>query len=475
MQGKPSAILERLEESWWRSRRRSLGSLRREKIEGEINMLLNQQKATQLLNDFVKENKSLLKDKSFTVFTPKKVSWGVYFQGNTLGADNSFCGLSYKKDKVFLKFWEDIDYAAKRINFIKSIKNTAGLTIEFEEAGIYTEEPLSMFTKWNGLKDSSFCLISSGEYSSKNEAIKMLKRIVGIYIDFLAQNGKEPENNTDENTLLLIRNKEDLKDNLRYIESLLKERNVEFRDLIAKGNNYVYYKFNGQDRFAPSRFVGYRKNSIQKHSKAINKDGRETDKKLNEILKDKYEVNKNLKGRLEQFLKNYGKTIKKGDHKFWKTDIRLYTTLEQLDDDFYNEVKLFNENRSNPPDLSNYGKIKHEPRHKTATCDRFERNPEVVADALWLAKGTCQGCGIGPKELFKRASDGTPYLEVHHIKPLSDGGQDVLSNVCALCPTCHRLLHHGMEKDKKDILKNIEKSRNEQLEKFSKQNIKNSK
>lgn len=430
-------------------------------------MLLNKKKAIQLLNDFVKENKSLLNDRPFTVFTPKKESWGVYFQGRKLGAINSFCGISYEENKVYLKLWEKIDYAKKRIDFIKSIKNTTRLTIEYEEAGIYTEEPLSTFTKWNGLKESGFCQISSDEYSSKNEAMKMLKRIVGIYIDFLPKTGKKTANNADEITLQPIRSEEDLKDNLRYIESLLRERNVDIRDLLAKGNNYVYYKFNGQDRFAPSRFVGYKKNSIQRHSKAINKDGRETDKKINEILKDKYEVNKHLEGRLQQFLKNYEKTIKKGGHKFWKTDIRLHSTPEQLDEDLYKEVKLLNEYTNKPLDLSHYDTIEREPSHKTTTCDYFVRDPEVVTDALRLAEGICQGCGTS--ELFIRASDGTPYLEIHHIIPLSSGGQDILRNVCALCPTCHRLLHHGREEDKEKILKNITESRKKQLKKNSKQ------
>ena len=427
--------------------------------------------ALQFLNDFVKENKSLLKDRPFSVFPANDESWGVYFQGHKLGADNSFCGLSYKKDKVFLKFWKKNDYAEKRIDFIRSIRNTAGLTIEYEEAGIDTEEALNTFTKWKGLKKSGFCQILSDEYSSKNEAIKMLKRIVGMYIDFLSKNGKEPKNNIDGIKLQLIRNKEDLKDNLRYIESLLKERNVDIRNLIANGINYVYYKFNGQDRFAPSRFVGYRKNSIQKHPKATNKHGGVTDKRITNIMRNVCEEKTNLESKLKKFFEEkFEKTgkIKNKTHKFWKTNICLYSTPEQIDKDLYEKVKLLNKNRNTPPDLSNYGKIKKEASHKTTTCDRFVRDEQVVADALWLAEGTCQGCEIGPKKLFKRASDGTPYLEVHHIKPLSDGGQDVLSNVCALCPTCHRLLHHGMEEDKKDILKNIEESRRKKLEKFSK-------
>lgn len=438
-------------------------------------MLLNKKKAIQLLNNFVKENKSLLNDRPFTVFTPKKESWGVYFQGRKLGAINSFCGISYEENKVYLKLWEKIDYAKKRIDFIKSIKNTTRLTIEYEEAGIYTEEPLSTFTKWNGLKESSFCQISSDEYSSKKEVMKMLKRIVGIYIDFLPKTGKKTANNADEITLQPIRSEEDLKDNLRYIETLLRKRNVDIRDLIANGINYVYYKFNGQDRFAPSRFVGYKKNSIQRHSKAINKHGGVTDKKISNIMGSVCNEEPNLENKLKDFFEE--KFEKKGKlknktRKFWKTGICLYSTPEQVEKDLYEKVRLLNKNRKTPPDLSNYGKITGtEANHKTTTCDRFERDPKVIADTLQLAEGICQGCGRGrkPKELFRRASDGTPYLEVHHIIPLSNGGIDDLSNACALCPICHRLLHHGIKEDKEKILKNITESRKKQLKKYSKQ------
>ena len=36
-----------------------------------------------------------------------------------------------------------------------------------------------------------------------------------------------------------------------------------------------------------------------------------------------------------------------------------------------------------------------------------------------------------------------PFLEVHHVKSLSDGGEDTLDNVIALCPNCHREKHYG--------------------------------
>jgi hypothetical protein len=81
------------------------------------------------------------------------------------------------------------------------------------------------------------------------------------------------------------------------------------------------------------------------------------------------------------------------------------------------------------------------PKKRTTSITIFERNPDVVAEALYLAQGICQDCN-GPAP-FLRASTGQPYLEVHHIKPLSDEGEDLVENTTALCPNCHRKRHYG--------------------------------
>jgi 5-methylcytosine-specific restriction enzyme A len=71
----------------------------------------------------------------------------------------------------------------------------------------------------------------------------------------------------------------------------------------------------------------------------------------------------------------------------------------------------------------------------------YERNPDVVAEALERANGKCEQCG--QKAPFTRKSSDTPYLEVHHMTPLSENGKDTIDNVKALCPNCHRQFHHG--------------------------------
>lgn len=71
----------------------------------------------------------------------------------------------------------------------------------------------------------------------------------------------------------------------------------------------------------------------------------------------------------------------------------------------------------------------------------FDRNPDVIAEVLIRAKGWCEGCGSPAP--FNRRSNGTAYLEVHHVVRLADHGDDSVENAIALCPNCHRKRHFG--------------------------------
>ncbi len=84
------------------------------------------------------------------------------------------------------------------------------------------------------------------------------------------------------------------------------------------------------------------------------------------------------------------------------------------------------------------------PLPKTVQRTEFTRNPYVVAAAIHRANNTCEmpGCTA---TLFARA-DGSSYLEVHHVVPLSEKGRDRPDNVAALCPHCHRQQHHGRDR-----------------------------
>lgn len=74
----------------------------------------------------------------------------------------------------------------------------------------------------------------------------------------------------------------------------------------------------------------------------------------------------------------------------------------------------------------------------------FVRSPAVVELALRRSEGECEFPGC--KTPLFRTSEGRPYLEVHHINWLRNGGLDSLENVVALCPRCHRALHSAAER-----------------------------
>jgi 5-methylcytosine-specific restriction protein A len=81
----------------------------------------------------------------------------------------------------------------------------------------------------------------------------------------------------------------------------------------------------------------------------------------------------------------------------------------------------------------------------TASGILYTRSDLVRDFALTMADGTCQGCGEDAPFLDK---DGEAFLELHHLHRVSDGGVDDPENVIAICPNCHREVHHGKDGDK---------------------------
>ncbi|GKZ16057.1 HNH endonuclease signature motif containing protein [Haladaptatus sp. T7] len=79
---------------------------------------------------------------------------------------------------------------------------------------------------------------------------------------------------------------------------------------------------------------------------------------------------------------------------------------------------------------------------QTGGGSRYQRAQPIKEFVKVRADGMCEACGeAAPFE--NRA--GEPYLEVHHIDELGKGGEDHPSKVVALCPTCHKRIHHGQK------------------------------
>jgi 5-methylcytosine-specific restriction protein A len=82
------------------------------------------------------------------------------------------------------------------------------------------------------------------------------------------------------------------------------------------------------------------------------------------------------------------------------------------------------------------------PSRKSGFRNVYQRSTDVKAYVLARAGGSCEGC-TQPAPFVR--IDGSPYLEPHHIRRVSDGGPDDPAFVIALCPNCHRLIHAGKD------------------------------
>lgn len=126
-------------------------------------------------------------------------------------------------------------------------------------------------------------------------------------------------------------------------------------------------------------------------------------------------------------------------------DIENNTVTDQLIEyqkQLENEVIKSQKNRKER--LARLDKIgKTKPERIQVTTYVFKRNPDVIAEALYRADGRCENDKCQGYKAFNRRSNGTPYVEVHHINPLSEGGLDIPENTIVLCPNCHREKHFG--------------------------------
>ena len=78
------------------------------------------------------------------------------------------------------------------------------------------------------------------------------------------------------------------------------------------------------------------------------------------------------------------------------------------------------------------------PQKVETKTQSYKRDPKVMAYVLREANGVCELCNE-PAPFEK--DGGEPFLEVHHVIPLGDGGSDRVENAVGICPNCHRSLH----------------------------------
>lgn len=101
------------------------------------------------------------------------------------------------------------------------------------------------------------------------------------------------------------------------------------------------------------------------------------------------------------------------------------------------------------------------PQRRSQRAATYERDAIVALLRKRLAGFRCEVDGC-TSERFE-TSAGEYFIEVHHLIPLAAGGPDTLENTAAVCPTHHRLMHHGKEKRKITALLSDKRSKDKWL------------
>jgi predicted HNH restriction endonuclease len=133
----------------------------------------------------------------------------------------------------------------------------------------------------------------------------------------------------------------------------------------------------------------------------------------------------------------------KKDQKAWKEgtiQLGKYNRFDEIYDDYLKMKSSYFENISlEQLKQTILKKQETENNHKKVTQSTvYDRNVLIKEFAKRVANGYCQLC---ENEAPFNDKHGNPFLEVHHIKYLSQGGSDSIDNVVALCPNCHRKMH----------------------------------
>lgn len=180
-----------------------------------------------------------------------------------------------------------------------------------------------------------------------------------------------------------------------------------------------------------------------------------------EYLKFAFSVfTKNINSNSENVIKSKGTSLKVSTHNL--------SEEEKRDNIFQNELEQII--RKSKEKFINEIEYKPKPKKEFSIVKNIVENREkaVAVKSLSLANYQCE---IDNSHItFISKVSKMNYVEAHHLIPISVSNDflfslDIEANVVALCPNCHRKIHHGERQEVFNLLEILYKSREENLKK----------
>lgn len=112
---------------------------------------------------------------------------------------------------------------------------------------------------------------------------------------------------------------------------------------------------------------------------------------------------------------------------------------------------------------------KKSPKSNKIGSDSWPRDPSISKEAIQKANYLCEF--DENHKSFISHSTNKNFVEAHHLIPMKKQGFyefsiDVPGNIVALCPNCHRQIHHGEKQSRIEMLSNLYEKRKNRLDNF---------
>lgn len=240
----------------------------------------------------------------------------------------------------------------------------------------------------------------------------------------------------------------DIYRNIETLEFYLERKGIYTEEyqywerLIKRGKCFVVYRDRkGEVSFIPSRFVGYKDNTLGDHSQVASKrTGSETTRRLDTLLgscNQSTEIEKLFVEFCEQRSITY--TAREKPREYWDAlDINLDVSEKNNKKgvQYITESRLYRNHRAYETGRACSTKVKNKLGY------------------------ICQVCDFDFKEVYG-GNLGGDYIEAHHLKAYADvkvGDERILNiekDFAVLCANCHRMAHRMDDPSDIDALKSV--------------------
>ena len=103
----------------------------------------------------------------------------------------------------------------------------------------------------------------------------------------------------------------------KYLVSGSKEEKEFARNIVRKGKTIVVYKVDDENHFAPSRFVGYQDNDMNKHISNDEKDDKKTNSVITKVIGRPFK-NEKIDGKFTDYCNKIGVLQPNHDRSYWR-------------------------------------------------------------------------------------------------------------------------------------------------------------